>query len=276
MGKIIICSARRAKEPYYFHDTGVLVYSIEELCYYISHYLYFINSDTIKAPLFEWIGKELGLTDRSSRLLELEKSGGDIKTMITVILCSCDYFTEEEVKSLLYKFDGMFHLPPIKRECMRAKNYMLEQNYKNAEDIYLDLLRSKEAIQITAKEYGEIIHNLTVAKIHLYGLSEAYEGFMEGYLRSGNEESLRQYILALIFLGKEEKLNEVALQYGLANDIIEDQIQMLVHAKEEAREHFTEGQKLRNYKSDGKIAEFYGCADNLIKDWAQEYRKGKV
>lgn len=281
MGKLIICNSRRATEPYLFHNTGIVVYSIEELCYYISNYLCFVSLEDMHSELFEWLDRELGLTKTSERLYELVEAEADLKTMITVLLCSCDYYMEDEIKEILSRFDGLKELPYEKLESFRAKNYINEQNYKLAADIYERLINQnsmegkEKKISLTSAEYSEILHNLTVAKIHLYGLSECYEGFLEAYIRSGNEESLKQYLLSLLLLGHEEKLMEQAIQYGLTRETIETANEKIALIKEEAKEKFEEGHRLRMYLREGRMPEFYYIADTIVHKWMDEYRRGK-
>ena len=45
MGKLIQCSSRLAKKPYYFRITDTNVYSIEEVCYYIRHNIYILQAE---------------------------------------------------------------------------------------------------------------------------------------------------------------------------------------------------------------------------------------
>ena len=52
MGKLIQCSGCIAKEPYHFRLTKTNVYSIEEVCYYISHNIYMMQEE-----VFDKIGR---------------------------------------------------------------------------------------------------------------------------------------------------------------------------------------------------------------------------
>ena len=39
MGNFLLCSIKRAKKPYPIPELGIGIYSAEELCYYMNHYL---------------------------------------------------------------------------------------------------------------------------------------------------------------------------------------------------------------------------------------------
>lgn len=45
MGKFILCSGKRAKEPYYVNVTDTVLYTIEELCYFLYQNIYLVADD---------------------------------------------------------------------------------------------------------------------------------------------------------------------------------------------------------------------------------------
>ena len=124
MGKLILCSGERTKRPYGFTSTGIRIYSIEELCYYLYHHVYMIDEDMFSDDLLDWIEMELKLTERARMLKNLKKQKSDLKTMVTVVLCSADYYTEHEIKVMLKLLDDMIGMPSIKRSCIKANNYL--------------------------------------------------------------------------------------------------------------------------------------------------------
>ena len=67
MGKFIFCIGNKAKVPYTFRTTGINVYTMEELCYYLYHNIDTLEEDIGDIQLVSWIRTELGMTERAAR-----------------------------------------------------------------------------------------------------------------------------------------------------------------------------------------------------------------
>ena len=58
MGKFIFCIGNKAKLPYTFRSTGISVYTMEELCYYLYHNIDTLEEDLADIQLVNWIRSE--------------------------------------------------------------------------------------------------------------------------------------------------------------------------------------------------------------------------
>jgi hypothetical protein len=226
MGKLILCSGVRTNKPYLFEATGVRVYSMDELCYYLFHHVYFIEEAMFTNAFIEWIKTELKLPERADKIKLLKEQKADVKSIVTVILCSADYYTELEIKQLLKTLDEIIGMPLIKRNCIKANNLLYNKNYNEAAKEYERLLHSEEAIMLSPKEYGEILHNQAIAVLNVTGYREASEIFRQAYERNQREESLRQYLFTLKLSNNhelyEDKLKEYEVNEELQNRIEND------------------------------------------------------
>ncbi len=274
MSKLILCSGERTKRPYVFGSTGVRIYSMEELCYYLNNHVYMIEEDMFREELFDWIDLELKLSERAQKLRLLKKQGADVKTIVTVILCSTDYYTEAEIKSVLKVLDEIIGMPTIKRNYIKANTLLHNQQYKEAAAEYERLMNSKEIIQISPEEYGDVYHNLAIAKLHVTGLKEASKLLLHAYERNGKEASLKQYLISLRLIGStqeyENKIQEFQVREELRNEI-EDHLKRM---EEEVNSHDEMKQidQLRQIKAQGKISEFYQMATEHIETWKTRIR----
>ena len=68
MSSYILCQTKKAEKPYYIENISTNIYSIEELCYYLYHNLYLIDSTIINEGLCKWLEEELGLTRLAAKL----------------------------------------------------------------------------------------------------------------------------------------------------------------------------------------------------------------
>lgn len=275
MGKLILCSGQRTQRPYGFTSSGIRIYSIEELCYFLYHHVYMIDEAMLNNDLFDWIGTELKLPERAQKLKQLKMQKADLKTIVTVILCSADYYSELEIKSMLNTLDDIIGMPQVKRNCMKAKNYLAGKNYKEAAAEFDRIINSKDAISLSPEEYGDIYHNLAVAKVHISGLKEASRLFSEAYARNHRQESLTQYLYTLLIMNNEEDYIDKTDDYYVSESM-KQSIEAFIKQKEnEAQE--TELMKviaqLKKRKTSGKMNEFYSKSDEIISSWKAQLRQ---
>lgn len=273
MSKLILCSGERTTRPYGFPTSGIRIYSIEELCYYLYHHVYMIEEDMLSEDLFDWIGTELKLRERAEKLKLLKRQKADIKTLITVILCSADYYTEEEIKAVLKILDTVIGMPVIKRHWIKANHYLRSGRYLDAATEYEHIITSKDAAQLTPEEYGDVYHNLAVAKIHMTGLKEASRLFYYAYERNNREESLAQYLYTKKLSSSDDSYEELIAEYQI-NEEIDQSVRDFMQQKEQeiqGSELLKKLEELKQLQSQGNSEDFYQLVDEMLGAW-----KGKI
>lgn len=272
MGNLILCSGERTSRPYVFPSSNFRIYSIEELCYYLYNHVYLIEESLITEALIDWIGSELKLTERSQKLKLMKDQGADIKTIVTAILCSCDYYDEDEIKDILRVIDNIIGMPLVKRNIIRATEFLKNKKYMEAIRAYELILNSDGATELSPEEYGSILHNMGVAIVNTKGLSSAKELFRQAYERNRREESLKQYLYTIRISGDIEYklLEELQLDESL-KDEIDNNIDLIFEEANDSHK-MSRIKRLRQYKSEGKIAEYYRYVDETIENWKIEER----
>lgn len=274
MGKLILCSGKRTNKPYLFTSSGIRVYSMEELCYYIYHHVYYVDEEMISDTLIDWIDTELKLTDRAAKLKQLKQINADLKTLVTVIMCSADYYTEYEIKSLLKLLDEITDMPFIKRNCLKAGYSLNNGNYHEAAAEYERILNSQEAALLSPEEYGDLYHNLGVAKAHTTGLLEAAELFCQAYERNHREESLKQYLYALLLSGRQDQFQEKRREYFISAELEQELMNRLDQWKDEANSTalLQELIQMKEEREQGS-QNLYQRAKELAASWKERVRQ---
>lgn len=274
MGKLILCSGKRTNKPYLFTSSGIRVYSMEELCYYIYHHVYYVDEEMISDTLIDWIDTELKLTERAAKLKQLKQMNADLKTLVTVIMCSADYYTEYEIKSLLKLLDEITDMPFIKRKCLKAGFSLKSGNYHEAAAEYERILNSQEAALLSPEEYGDLYHNLGVAKAHTTGLLEAAELFCQAYERNHREESLKQYLYALLLSGRQELFQEKRREYFISAELEQELVDRLDQWKDEANSTalLQELIQMKEEREQGS-QNLYQRAKELAASWKERVRQ---
>lgn len=273
MVKLILCSGERTTRPYGFPGSGIRIYSIEELCYYLYHNVYMIEEDMLSEDLFDWIDTELKLTERAKKLKLLKRQKADVKTLITVILCSADYYTEEEIKAVLKILDAVIGMPVIKRHWIKANHYLKNEQYLEAATEYERIIASNEAAELTPEEYGDVFHNLAVAKVHMTGLREASRLFGYAFERNNREESLKQYLYTKMLSSNEDSYEQIIADYQISEEAEQSILTFLQQKDQEiqASEQLEKLGELRQIKEQGDSERFYQLVDEQLEVW-----KGKI
>ena len=85
MGKIILCRGKKADTPLTVLQTGVKLYTAEELCYYIYNNIYLIGQDFIDDNLISFLD-ETGEKELAERVRKLKETGGSLAQIFVIIL----------------------------------------------------------------------------------------------------------------------------------------------------------------------------------------------
>lgn len=274
MSKLILCSGRRTNRPYVLPTTSVRIYSIEELCYYIYNNIYFIDETLLSDSLINWISSELCLPSRAEKLEQLKRQGADFKTLLALVLCSSDYYTEEEIKKLLMAVDEIRTMPSVKRHYIKANSYLKSKQYVQAAAEYERILSSEDAIGLSPESYGDILHNLAIAKLHIYGPERALDLFMNAYERNHREESLRQYLYTLWMCNDREEFDKKIEEYKVDYKLRDEIVLLMEQLSREA--HLSKSMLdiniLRNLRSKNKLSELHDKCLAIIERWMSEIR----
>ena len=218
----ILCQGKMAERPFHIPFAKQSIYSLEELCYYIYQNIYNISEELLSTELVLWLENETDnheLADKLHKIMEREEV--ELKDIVVTILCSADYYNEQEIRSLLQIMDDIAHLPFYEKKKIKADNYLRQGQYGKAAASYRKLLHGSFAVNFTTEEFGNILHNEGIANFYVSSFTEAGRNFKEAFVRNHNPVSLEHYLLIQLMNGdKEAFINE-----GIAMGATEEQLQ---------------------------------------------------
>ena len=187
MGKLIQCSSRLAKKPYYFRVTDTNVYSIEEVCYFIHQNIYMLQRDFFTYGFAVWLREELGMEDTALKVENMLRYNNNLKDIVVTLCCSCDYYDEKEINWLIKIMDETQSLPMRKRQKIKADNFLRCNLFEKALEEYGHILKSDNMLAADIKEYGAIYHNIGVAYAGLGDYGKACDYFSQAYEKGKNK-----------------------------------------------------------------------------------------
>ena len=274
MGRVILCAGKQARNPYCFTGTGTRVSTIEELCYYIYHNIETVCEELMNPDLVIFLRDELDLPERAQLLDKLLATHAGIKDIIVTILCSADYYSENEIIQLLEELDSLNDMSSMQRKKRNADQFLTNGQYREAMRAYRDILFAREPMELNSVEYGNILHNMALLHARMGAFLTAAEEFRESYERNGNQESLKGCLYALK-LGRQEDLFEKELGKNAENRALVEQIENELYYVQDTEENtyeYHELNKLKELKESGKVADYYKAVDECISRLKNKYR----
>lgn len=275
MGRFILCTGRTAVKPYIFPISETRVYSIEELCHYIYNNIYEISVEIFDKVMTDWIRKEARLPVVADKIETMIEGYSSLKDIVVTILCGCDYYSEQEIKALIVIMSEIENLPHYGRKKKKADTCLKYGKYFPAKKEYDSILKNADISKLPPEEYGNILHNRSIACFYMGEYREVGIGFKAAYSYNGNAQSLRHYLLSLLINNDHSEFDKEAEAYELSDMYINNLKNELSEAyiQAESAPYYKEMEKFRRYSS-GKEAELY--ADRMINEWKQRIRSGNV
>ena len=120
MSGLILCG-KRSTNPYLIKESGISIYTIEELCYYLYNNTYMITKEFFCNELAEYIKTELELPSLAQKLKYSIDHNGELLQMVMDVLSSNEYYTVE-YKNYIYRIENKnLHILANKHEYVTIK-----------------------------------------------------------------------------------------------------------------------------------------------------------
>lgn len=275
MGRLIYCIGDKAKSPYYFASTGTRVYTMEELCYYLYHNVETMEEDLAENQLISWIRDELHMGQRADELQEIKNKEHGMKELAVAIFCSTDYYSQEEIANLVAEIDAYFALLPIARKKRHADAFLRYGNSREALLEYRSLVEDREFAYLDEQAQGQAYHNMAVLLARDGMFRNASRYFLLAYEKSGEKESLCQYLYSLKLGGMSAEFNRELNRYFQEKDVMR-RIENQFYFIEENREYSPEYSnllRLMELKDKPEMEEdFWWLLDETINRLKKAYR----
>ena len=133
MSGYILCQTKKADKPFFVESINTNIYSLEELCYFLYHNLYLVDSSVINENLCTWISEELDLPRLAAKL---RPHLGKFASAEDVL-----YPVFKEINYLTYDAVSYTHLDVYKRQLiLHAKSIGFDQSLKNIQIIFVQFM----------------------------------------------------------------------------------------------------------------------------------------
>ncbi len=213
---MILCKRQIAATPFYMDELSMNIYSLEELSYYIFHNVYLLNAEFMSVDLCNWIGREMGMKDLATGLLDLLKENVPLHIFVGRILNSCGYLTVAEIRDTLQIISVFENKSEAECKKIRADRLMEKNRIVDAIYEYESLLDTSSNIGDAL--LGDIRHNLGTAYAKLFFFTEAANNYEQAYRKNHRRVSLRSMLLAYYMSGNDDDYRAALHRYQVSEE----------------------------------------------------------
>ena len=273
MGNVIYCETKEANTPYIFFNTRVLVYSYEEVCYYIINNPSLISKDDFSAEFVDWVRNKLGLIELADKLnKELNSENVNFERFLDTLLMAYNYLTKEDVRLFFLRYKDVSSLSEPLRLKKQADGYLKFGKYVRAIRIYEAII---ELDYVDDDFMANVYHNMGVALSKNLDFMQAILAFEEAYNINKSEITLNCYLTIFFMMGQIDDAKREALRLGSDADTF-DRFLSEYRAEESRFSDSEEGRLLLAAREDekyGREKESKVKVLKLIEQWKEDYRR---
>ena len=209
MGSLILCHEKKAKQAYEITRIHKKIYTIEELCYYISNNLYLIDYTIINQQLCDWIQEELGMDGLARDLRTCIRRNGSVEQFVLLILRSSGIYTEQEMKKIEDLMKHLKNQKDVERKKYKADNLLESGEMEAAILVYRSILHEAWDETMDHQFYGRVYACLGAAYGRMFLYEEAAKMYEASYQICEEESLVRAYVYCCRNYMNEETYQEL-------------------------------------------------------------------
>ncbi|MCR4611111.1 MAG: hypothetical protein K5644_04350 [Lachnospiraceae bacterium] len=270
MGELILCKKPIAAVPYYIEDASVNIYSIEELCYYIAHNVYLINTEFACVELCNWIGREVGKEEEKA-LTQVLDNEQPLHVFVNTILNFSDYLPGDEIRNVVEIIASFENKSPVECAKIRADRLLDKDKIVDAIYEYENILDRLEKDEMSKEFMGDVWHNLGVCYSRLFFFNEASVCYEYAYQLNRKKISLESMLCAYRCMKDDDGFNMQLAKYFVPDDLA-SKIKKIVTDTSTSKDVVDFSTRLDKMKSDFYEEKSYQKQLGLIIErWKNEY-----
>lgn len=235
MGTVKLCVHELAKTPYFVEATGISVYSIEELAYYLYENIYLIDERLMEEKLYTWIERELEMEALAERLRNGKTAGNHVYNQAMTILKASEYYSEEELKELSEKIRTISGLQTQERMKYKADELLQNKNYWAAIVEYERILSIRQSSKLKVDFYAKVWNNLGGCYARLFLFEKAAVCYENAYQFQKISEYKEKAHYARQLAGYGQSESEELVESKLSEEFLKQSEAVLKDLEEKSR-----------------------------------------
>lgn len=272
MRESLICIGKIGKKGYYFEDTGIQIFSYEELCYYLKRHMICYIHTLPGEDLLVYLRDELGLEKLYKQLIRLMDPEKDQMKYFSTLFREGHYFNEEEIRDILDEYRSLMNAPVYLQRKWMGDLLVSAGRSARAIECYKAALEEHE---VSLEDTGRIYHNAGIAEARLFRFQNAKINFIKAYQHLGEETSLFYYYAITALLEGIEAAGEELKEFE-DSDILLDSFESRFADFQEDFGYNATAEKYRKIvflDENGKKEEAMEKKKRLIRSLQKDFRK---
>lgn len=227
----IPCRGKMAARPFTIKNSGLNIYSIEELCYYIYNNVFDLPEDFVSVKLCNFLSEELELVTLAVRLRSMlgNPESREYERLIAIVSES-DYLTAQELLDFKTSIQRLSGCRTLQRYKLKADSLFKKGRIDRAISQYKSIIEHREFTSQEEIFRSYVYYNLGVAFSFIYHYDEAFDSFYKAYkLKRDDRNSFTAMIALYLDIENKDDFMKQAVEKGFsitnvaqAEDIIKD------------------------------------------------------
>ncbi len=284
MGRLIICTGKRAKNPYYLSGAGINVYSLDEIAFAILRYKTRITTALMSSALADFIENELELPQVAARMRGLLSSNAGFRNVVSHLLNSCGYADKEKIKQVLAYIDKFYNMKPLEREVLEADEAAEEKNYEEAINLYKRVINTEKTFSsngfdnLDEDSRTKVYNNAGVCYAMMGSFARASKYFRKAYEVCGTDEALIQYFMALKLAGDDKEIDSQVKLLNPKESILKAVRDLIYRSNADAENSslYIHALSLEKQYEDGDYAGYEKECNKLFESLKSNYKKANA
>ena len=272
MSGLLLCGKRTAN-PYLITESGVNIYSIEELCYYLHNNTYMVGVEFFCDELIKFISEELELPSLGQKLKQKVDYSAGLEALVMEVMGSVGYYSSEEYKSIETTIRALGSKSKPERMKARADMLLDRSCFVSAATAYKDIL-TDTLENYEASFVANIWNNLGVVYSKQFMFEDAVNCYKMACDIDRQEEYFDNLICAAIFSRSDKLLLDITNQYQVGSGMldhylkaIESNRKLLVRERE-----YVELRERLKYDGSQELQEYNDGIRQMLDRWKDDYR----
>ena len=271
MRESLQCIGRVASKGYRFDDTGICIFSYEEMCYYMRNHLICYLHTLPDRSLLTFIRDGLRLDKLYRTLCKLEDPARDQMKYFAALFREGNYYSEEEIRGILDEY-RILKNAPVHQQCKWLGDLFFSRDRADMACVHYKTALKQE--DLTEAERGAVHHNYGAALTRLFRFKDARIHFLKAYQYAADEKSLYYYYSIIALNEGLEKAEEEIRAIGNSDLVLtsfqEDFAQMKVAFQ--ASDYARIFRKMYQLSEGGREEECRKVHDRFIRGLQKEFR----
>lgn len=194
MWNYIICNRKPTDEPYHIASVHLNIYTLEELCYFLSENMVLADDVINDGNLSDWLFNKAGLKDEKEYLRFDENK---VTARLIWVFAKSHYFTDAQLRTLNANAEKLERLTGIEKKKLKADTLIKYGKYSHALACYNEILEEGGEDAFIA----DVLYNAALACEYMFLSSQAVDYFKTAYDKNSSVDFLKAYLSAVYFKG---------------------------------------------------------------------------